>query len=253
MNLNQPESRFAQVANYLRAAIYKGEYGPGDQLPSESALAKEFGLSRPSINRAMRELAAEGLVDLVHGRGTYVRVHRPVHHVSSAYTTSTGGGKRAVWSSELNRQGLKGSQKIRFVGPMDPPEVVATALGLDDGAQTITRQRLMLLEGEPVQLADSHFPADIAEGTELAATGLIPGGVIAALERLGHAPARFLEQVSARMPTADEVSLLHMGSGVPVLVHTRVTYDEGNRAVECDEHIMRADRHIMEYALPAAM
>ncbi|AYY11902.1 GntR family transcriptional regulator [Actinobacteria bacterium YIM 96077] len=63
---------YLQLAAALRARIESGEYGPGDQLPSESQLVGETGLARETVRRAIRVLREEGLVITLPARGTYV-------------------------------------------------------------------------------------------------------------------------------------------------------------------------------------
>jgi GntR family transcriptional regulator len=53
--------------------IESGRLCPGDPLPSESALARRYGVSRGTARHALAELAGAGLVQPVHGKGRYVR------------------------------------------------------------------------------------------------------------------------------------------------------------------------------------
>ena len=64
-----------------RPHISAGTWKPGDPVPSEAALAAQFGISRMTVNRALRELTAEGLVTRVQGSGTRVA---ELHRISSA-------------------------------------------------------------------------------------------------------------------------------------------------------------------------
>jgi GntR family transcriptional regulator len=247
----QPQGRYAQVADHLRTLILRGDIAPGEALPSESQLAAQFDLSRPTVNKAIRVLVTEGLVDVTHGRGSYVRENRPVLHTSSSYVTGDDQGQRAQWRTELERQGFTGGQRITAVGIEEPPTDVAGYLRLDDGEEVVARRRVMLLAGEPIQLATSYYPASIAAGTELARPEKLPGGTIAALERRHLELTTFEEHISARMPTGPEATQLNMGPGTPVLVHVRVTRAIGDLPVEVGEHIMRADQNRMTYVLPA--
>ena len=65
-------SRVAQVAGSLRASIYTKEYEAGARLPTETQLAEDFGVSRPTVRAALGELKAQSLVRTVHGVGTFV-------------------------------------------------------------------------------------------------------------------------------------------------------------------------------------
>ena len=63
---------YDQVKAFVRQRISQGLWKPGDPVPSESALMHQFGVSRMTVNRALRELVSEGLVQRVQGSGTFV-------------------------------------------------------------------------------------------------------------------------------------------------------------------------------------
>ena len=65
-----PRLLWQQVADDLRAEIERGELT--DRLPGELELADQYGVSRDTIRRAIQELAGEGLLVVLHGRGTFV-------------------------------------------------------------------------------------------------------------------------------------------------------------------------------------
>jgi DNA-binding GntR family transcriptional regulator len=73
-------ARYAQVAGALRAAIVAGRLRPGARLPSERALAEEFGVSRATIVSALNVLRGEGLIETRRGAGSWVR--RPSYSAS---------------------------------------------------------------------------------------------------------------------------------------------------------------------------
>src|SRR5205823_11301523 len=62
-----------RVRQTLADAITSGQYEPGHRLPSESQLVKSFGASRPTVNRALRELQLAGVIERRAGSGSYVR------------------------------------------------------------------------------------------------------------------------------------------------------------------------------------
>jgi GntR family transcriptional regulator of arabinose operon len=66
-------SKHALIQRTLTDAIANGEYEPGQRLPSESQLVKTFRASRPTVNRALRELQLAGVIDRRVGSGSYVR------------------------------------------------------------------------------------------------------------------------------------------------------------------------------------
>ncbi len=66
-----------EISRELLADIAGGKYGPAGRLPSEAQLVKKFGVSRPTVARALRDLQTEGLIERRAGSGTYVRRQTP--------------------------------------------------------------------------------------------------------------------------------------------------------------------------------
>ena len=71
MPLEMPKHE--RVRQTLADAIASGQYEAGQRLPSESELVKSFGASRPTVNRALRELQLAGIIQRRAGSGSYVR------------------------------------------------------------------------------------------------------------------------------------------------------------------------------------
>ncbi len=67
---------FQRIKDYLLAQIQAGHWKEGDAIPSEQELAKQFGVSRMTVNRAVRELSSEQILTRVQGSGTYVAQHK---------------------------------------------------------------------------------------------------------------------------------------------------------------------------------
>ncbi len=63
---------YEQVVNQIREQILTDQLKDGDKLPTERELAQRLGVSRTVVREALRSLAKEGLVEVRHGRGTYI-------------------------------------------------------------------------------------------------------------------------------------------------------------------------------------
>ncbi len=70
----EPQRLYRQIAEQLRALMTSGEFKPGERLPAERDLAKQFGVSRPSVREALIALEVEGWVEVRTGSGVYVLV-----------------------------------------------------------------------------------------------------------------------------------------------------------------------------------
>jgi DNA-binding FadR family transcriptional regulator len=68
----EPQRLYRQIAEQLRALITSGEFEPGSRLPAERDLAKQLGVSRPSVREALIALEVEGWVEVRTGSGVYV-------------------------------------------------------------------------------------------------------------------------------------------------------------------------------------
>src|SRR6266516_2293171 len=123
MSIEPPVARYRQVANQLRDAIRSGQYGPGDQLPSESDLIEHYQLSRPTIRRAMAVLATEGVVVVEHGRGAFVRPNPPVRLAFSRYQRQLRRPGLGPFETTIAAQGITGRGELvaveRRVAPAD--------------------------------------------------------------------------------------------------------------------------------------
>src|ERR1700720_2861322 len=65
--------KYAQIVNAIQRRVEDGTYPPGALLPSETQLVREFGVSRPTVVRALQVLRDQGWIDPEHGRGSFLR------------------------------------------------------------------------------------------------------------------------------------------------------------------------------------
>ena len=68
----EPQRLYRQIADQVRGAIKTGHWAVGQRLPAERDLARQFGVSRPSVREAMIALEVEGWVEVRTGSGVYV-------------------------------------------------------------------------------------------------------------------------------------------------------------------------------------
>jgi GntR family transcriptional regulator len=172
---------------------------------------------------------------------------QPWTSTSLAYLQPRAVGQPDAWTEETTAQARRGVQRILAAGETVPSADVARALELDEGETAIARRRVMYLDDQPVELTDSYYPPRIARGTRLAEPGKIRGGAVTLLAEMGYTADRVREDVSARMPTADERDALALGENEPVLVLTRVTFTSDARPMEVSVMTMRASTQQLRY------
>lgn len=88
-----------EVSGQIKESILGGEYPAGKALPTEPELAEQFGVSRAVIRDAVRMLAAQGLLDVQHGRGMFVTASLADWFAESLYMTLRKEGA-SVWDVE---------------------------------------------------------------------------------------------------------------------------------------------------------
>lgn len=242
---------YARIADALRADILAGRLGPGQRLPSERELAELHQTTRPTVRKAIAVLRADGLVLTEQGRGAFVRPRPHVRHLArGALWRERRSSGTAPWNAEIAAQGQAGEQRILEVATVGAPTDVAALLDVEEDAPVVVRRRAMLVDGQPAQLADSYYPADLAAGTALAERRRIRGGAAAVIEdQLGRRIVRFIEELSARMPTPQEAQALQLPPGVPVVRALRTAYDGSGAAVEVLASVIPMDRHVLRYEI----
>ncbi|MFJ6634440.1 GntR family transcriptional regulator [Streptomyces sp. NPDC091376] len=158
-------------------------------------------------------------------------------------------GRGDAWGDEAATQGRQGTQRIVHAGEVPAPSVVAELFGTADGAPVIVRRRIIELDGEPCELTDTYYPTEIAGGTRLAGTAKIRGGAVTLLAELGYVGVRVREDVTARLPRAEECETLGLPSDAPVLQLTRLTLDRDDRPIQADLMTMPAHRQRLRYEI----
>jgi len=243
---------YRQIADHLRAAIVGGRLDPGAQLPSERALMETYRAARGTVRQAIATLRAEGLIDIEHGRGAFVRRRPPVQRKAyDRFARRHRDAGKAAYLAELEEEGRRPEVQVLEVTPAPAPPDIARLLQLAEGDQVLLRRRRYLADGQPMELATSYLPWELVQGTKITEANTGPGGIYARLEELGHRLRRFTEDVRARMPLPEETRALQLPPGVPVIALVRVAYDLEDRPVEVCDTVMAADRYILSYELPA--
>ncbi|WP_286958655.1 GntR family transcriptional regulator [Arsenicicoccus sp. UBA7492] len=248
----EPASR--RVATVLRAQIDTGELAPGDKLPSERALAETHAVARNTAREAVRLLAEQGLVTAEHGRGVFVRAKPRLmrfgqHRYARTLRENTG---LSPYRAEVEAQGRTPRVECTSITRELAPQLVAERLGLDPDANTVVRrENHYYADDEPMQIGVTYVPWDIVDGTPLAdSTHLGKGSLYARFEEKGHPITTIREEISARMPTPEEVTTLRIPDGVPVLDVLHTGYDDQGRPFEVTEFVMRADYNGLDYRMP---
>ncbi|MQA98104.1 MAG: UTRA domain-containing protein [Streptosporangiales bacterium] len=249
MSMQGDELPSRRIARYLREAIDAGEFAPGEKLPSERRLAEEFGAARNTAREAFDLLAMEGRIDVFHGRGAFVRASvQLLHHRGDRY--AAGPMEASPFHAEAADHGRTATIICVAAERVRPPADVADHLGVDLGkASVLRRTDVFYADDAPVQRVTMFIPWKIADGTPIAAAEPVdhPAGIHGVLAGRGHRLARFVEEVSARMPRPAEAKDLRIPPGVPVIEAEHVGLDDDDRPFEVSRFVIRADQMALTY------
>ena len=160
---------------------------------------------------------------------------------SLAYVTPRSAGQADAWTEESKQ---RGGQRLTDVAEVIPPQEVATALTLTTGEKAAVRRRVILLDGDAIELADSYYPLAIARGTALTEKRKIKGGAPTLLAELGYQPRRLFEDIELREANAFERTALALPDGASVLTLLRTTTTEDGTPFEVQLMVMKAPRRL---------
>lgn len=248
----RPPSR--RIADELRDLIKSGDLEPGDRLPSERALALQYATARNTAREALMILQGEGLITAAHGRGFFVRssprlMRLGTNRYSRRLQEDTG---LSPFRAEAIAQGFTPDTECRSVTVVAPPPVVAARLGLDPSEdRVVRRENWYYANGDAVQLGVTYVSTSVAGTSPIATSHQLPApGLYAIFEELGYPLVRIREEITARMPTPEEVLGLAIPPGVPVIEVTHTSFDAARAPFEVTQFTLRADVSGLDYDIP---
>lgn len=205
---------YEQVKDFIARKIQEGVWRAGDRLPSESELVTQFGISRMTVNRALRELSEQGRIVRVAGVGSFVAEEKPQSTLLQI----------ANLASEIRQRGHDYRCDVLAVERVSASLEVAAALDLRTGESVFHSLCVHREDGLPVQLEDRYVnPRQVPQFAAQDFTLLQPSEYL-----VRNVPFDQVEHVvDAVMPSAEQAALLEMQATEPCLLLTRRTWSRG--------------------------
>ncbi|MDD2925969.1 histidine utilization repressor [Rhodoferax sp.] len=201
---------YEQVKAFVKAQINSGTWRPGDAVPSEAALQQQFGVSRMTVNRAVKELAVEGVVSRVQGSGTVVA---QLHRISSTLAI------RDIHEEILER-GHTHTTRVLTLETVRADVALARVFKLRTGARMFHSVMVHEENGVPIQLEDRHVnPVAAPDYLAVDFSTITPTHYL--LEQAPLTEASY--SIEATLASAQEAGQLGIPPGEPCLVMTRST------------------------------
>jgi len=237
-----------QIAGQLRTRIRRGDWQPGERLPSIPAIAETYGVAKQTVQRAIDQLRVEGLLITKPGSGTYVRgTRRTLNRLSRGRY----GPVRGYHAD------LPGRYRIVSLGVSQEPAPadIAAGFGLADGSTLLVRRYLVRTpEDQVVEVGASWLLPRDAAGTSLERDEPFGRPLYQEVEdETGRRYVHAADQLTARLPTRAEAEILQIRPDTPVLVLLHLAYDEHHRPIEVTQSTWPGPTTVLgeEYKIPA--
>ena len=205
---------YARVKRFLMAGLASNKWRPGALMPSEAALVAQFGVSRMTINRALRDLQSQGMVERKQGVGTFAAQR---HRISSTLTIRD-------LHEEIEARGHRHHSSVHLAREESAPAALARQLGLAAGAPVYHSLIVHHDNGVPLQCEDRYVnPACAPDYLQVDFERTTPTQHLLDVAPLWQAQYT----IEASNATAQEARLLGIGAADPCLVVVRRTVSRG--------------------------
>lgn len=207
----QGRGSYQQIKQHLLDGLAAGRWPPGALMPSEAELVAQFGLSRMTINRALRELQADGLVWRTQGRGTFAA---PLHRVSSSLTIHD-------LHEQIESRGHRHQARVVLQRSERTGTALAAQLGIAAGDLVFHTLIVHSENGVPLQCEDRYVNPAAAPGyLQADFSRLTPTHYLFEHTALWRAQYR----VEADRATVQEADLLQIEPDAACLIVVRRTF-----------------------------
>lgn len=208
---------YLRLKRYIANGIAAGTWAPRDRIPSEGELMRLFGVARMTANRALRELAAEGLIARIQGVGSFVAAPK---------TESTAVAVRGI-RAEIEARGQRHSTLVLALESVSANAALAAQFELAPG-NTLYRSCLLHRADEvPLQFEERYVnPAAAPDYLTLDFTTITPHEHLMRVAPLDAAE----HVIEAEKPNAELRRILALAADEPTLVLNRRTWSRGRIA-----------------------
>lgn len=225
---------YRQIKDLLVESLDRGEWKPGELIPSELDLAARFQVSQGTVRKAVDELASENLLVRRQGKGTFVATHHePRAQFRFLRITPDSGDVQIRPSSRFLE-----CRRTRASGE------IARQLELRAGDAVVYLKRLLIFEDVPIVLDEIWLPGAQFKGLTAERLAEYKGPLYGLFEtEFGTRMIRADERIRAVAADTEAAQLLAIVPGAPLLLVDRVSYTYGERPVEVRRGLSVTDRH----------
>ena len=213
---------YRQIKDLLVQALDRGDWKPGEAIPSETELAVRFQVSQGTVRKAVDELASENLLIRRQGKGTFVSTHHEARVRFRFLRLAPNQGEAQPAESQiLDCKRVRASIEI------------ARALELKPGDAVVAIRRLLSFASVPTVVDDIYLPGVLFKGLTADLLSGYVGPLYGFLEtEFGISMVRAEEKLRAVGADQDMSTLLGIPLDTPMLKVDRISYTDADRPVE---------------------
>ena len=230
---------YIQLIDVLKEKISKGDWKPGDRIPSEPELCQTYGVSRTVVRQALGEIERDGMIIRRKGKGTFVAEPKIMESLVQKLTG---------FYQDMVDRGYTPITKVltHEVQPASPK--IANYLGLAPGTPVFCIERLRFVEDVPIVLVTTYIPYQLCP--RLGEYDLSNLSLYSILEKeFGLMISRGRRTIEAVAANKREAQLLRVEESDPLLLLNSVSYLEDGTPLEFYHAVHRGDRSRFEVEL----
>ncbi len=212
---SSPEPLYRQLASHLEAEIGRGGLKPGDRLESEARLTARFQVSRITLRQAVAELVRKQLLVRKQGKGTFVTAPAVRHDLKRSH---------GLLGSLFAQAHGASARLLRYELRVPPTEIMAL-LNTAANQPALALDRLYLIGGKPVALAQAWLAPEVAVLSRTTAKLMSTEDM---MHQVGIVIASSQITMRAGMAGALVARVLRISPRAPVLIlHRKTVGDDG--------------------------
>ena len=218
---SSPIPYYLQLSQLVEQAIDRGDFGPGDRLPSESDLCRDYDLARSTVRETLRHLADQGKIKMVPRRGAFV-----AEQAGSGWLLQVAQG---FFEAEVDQLHRTVETKVLEAQKCFLPDEAAAAMGLENGATGFKLARVRRLDGQLALYSVNYLLPELEDALRSSEVVTGGGSLNRTLQSAGYEVFRARRGVEAVAATEDLANLLEVPVGSPLLLVTSVSWGrDGN-------------------------
>ena len=237
-NARRGVTRYFQLYTVLAQALAEAVIAAGEALPSESSLARSYGVSRTTVRRALARLASEGRISSRRGSGSFA-LGKSERLESARHLVPIPDDLRRVVGARTSDT----HARLLAFDRVATPEFLRQEWG-DFGETTLLIRSLRYLKDDPAVLSTTYVPEPIAR--RLTQRRLGRDTVLAALDKLGFHAVTGEQEANAIAADPLTARYLNLDVGAVLLNVKRLMRDSKSRIIEWTNFVYRADRHELQ-------